>query len=163
MSNVGTSGKKSAIGERMRFSEQEDDRIRELVAVYGVNNWIQVGKLMPTRNARQCRERYKNYLRPTLNRGEWTKEEDDKLLELWKMHGKQWNMVGRRFPNRSDDSIRNRLTFLKKQQMAMEVNIGREIDRRRRVEEDLDQANHDLEGISNQQRVERLLAYLELI
>lgn len=34
------------------------------------------------RRGKQCRERWNNYLDPEINRGEWTDEEDYKLLQI---------------------------------------------------------------------------------
>jgi hypothetical protein len=63
---------------------------------------------MGSRNARQCRERWRNYLSPELRTDEWTPEEDLLLEELFSQVGPKWNTIGQHFTSRSDMSLRNR-------------------------------------------------------
>lgn len=37
---------------------QEDDKLRDLVAQYGPNNWTIISNFLPGRVNKQCRERY---------------------------------------------------------------------------------------------------------
>ncbi|KAH0788933.1 Myb-like DNA-binding domain containing protein [Histomonas meleagridis] len=63
---------------------------------------------MGTRNPRQCRERWNNYVNPDLRKDPWTPEEDKILEEKYAEIGPKWNKLARFLSNRSDNSIRNR-------------------------------------------------------
>ena len=47
------------------------------------------------RKPKQCRERWRNYLDSSINKGEWTKEEDIKLLEFVMELGKKWSAIAK--------------------------------------------------------------------
>lgn len=103
---------------RMRFTEGEDALLLELVSMLGMNNWHRIEEHMPTRNARQCRERYMNYICPTLRKGGWTREEDYKLMNIWRRYGAKWSIISKMFVNRSDIDLRNRVSLLKRVGLA---------------------------------------------
>jgi hypothetical protein len=100
------------ISLKLKFTPEEDERLNAIVREYGIKDWIKVGSLMRTRNARQCRERYKNYLDPDLRRGGWTIQEDELLEAKHREYGAKWNKIARFFANRSDISLRNRWMVL---------------------------------------------------
>ena len=93
---------------KIKFTEQEDQLLISLVQQHGPKDWIKISKLIETRNPRQCRERWKNYLNPELRKDAWTPEEDKILTEKVAEFGGKWNKIGKFFQNRSDNSIRNR-------------------------------------------------------
>jgi hypothetical protein len=97
---------------KLKFSPDEDELLTAIVREYGVKDWIKVASVMRTRNARQCRERYKNYLDPDLRRGSWTAQEDELLETKHQEYGAKWNKIARFFVNRSDISLRNRWMVL---------------------------------------------------
>jgi hypothetical protein len=97
-----------------KFTQEEDALLMQLVAVFGTTNWKKIAELIQTRNARQCRERYKNYLDPELRQGSWTQDEDMLLTEQFKEHGPKWNTIAQLFVNRSDMSLRNRWQVLER-------------------------------------------------
>jgi hypothetical protein len=93
---------------KLKFTGEEDQTIIELVSQFG-NQWSLMSKEMKTRSARQIRERYLNYLDPKRIHGNWTKEEDQKLLSLLSSESKiSWKRVEKDFPGRTDVSIKNR-------------------------------------------------------
>jgi hypothetical protein len=63
---------------------------------------------MTTRNPRQCRERWTNYVNPLLKQGNWTYEEDRLLEAKFARYGTKWKTIAQFFTNRSDISLRNR-------------------------------------------------------
>jgi hypothetical protein len=97
---------------KLKFTPEEDDLLCTLVHQYGLKDWIRIASLMETRNARQCRERYKNYLNPNLRQGDWTREEDELLQLKYLEFGAKWNKIARFFINRSDNALRNRWMML---------------------------------------------------
>ena len=94
--------------KRRSFSIQEDCYLAQAVQKYGEKNWDKVATMVPTRNARQCKERWMSYLSPSLINGPWTKEEDDLLYKLCVTYGKHWTCLTKFFRGRSDNNLKNR-------------------------------------------------------
>jgi hypothetical protein len=84
----------------------------EGVAEYGENNWKRTAAKVGTRNCRQCRERWKNYLDPNLSQNPWSIEDDDLLREKYDEMGSQWSLITKYFTGRTDVNCRNRWVFL---------------------------------------------------
>jgi hypothetical protein len=97
-----------------KFTPEEDSVLMQLVTTFGATNWKKIALHMRTRNARQCRERYKNYLAPELRQGGWTQDEDMLLIEQFREHGAKWNTISQVFINRSDNALRNRWQVLER-------------------------------------------------
>lgn len=125
---------------RLRFSKAEDDLLVKLVSKYGTSDWNIIGEAMPTRNARQCRERYLNYACPTLRKGGWSRIEDEKLLSLCKTHGAKWSVISKEFVNRSDIELRNRMALLRRVGVSDSLyeakSDGKVSDKQRRLEQE---------------------------
>lgn len=92
---------------RTKFTEFEDNRLRQIVMSMPKVNWKIVERLMGSKNARQCRERYNNYLAPQINTNPWTPEEEKVLMEKYKELGPQWAKMTPFFSNRAAVSIKN--------------------------------------------------------
>jgi hypothetical protein len=99
---------------RSKFTPDEDSELIRLVAELGTTDWAHVATELGTRNARQCRERYKNYLDPALRHGEWTAAEDALLLTKHAKYGSKWNHIAHFFKDRSDIALRNRWNHIRR-------------------------------------------------
>lgn len=65
------------------WSKEEDASLLKLVEKYKPDfDWGLISKQIPGRNAKQCRERWFLNLDPSINRGPWTPEEDEQLLNF---------------------------------------------------------------------------------
>ena len=61
------------------------------------------------RNGKQCRERWRNHLRPELNKGDWTQEEDVAIWSRVQQLGTKWAQISELYmPLRTDNDIKNR-------------------------------------------------------
>lgn len=98
--------------QRSRFTKEEDQLLKMLVSNQSQPKWSEIALNFQNRTARQCRERYNNYLRPDLINGPWTKEEDDLLIELFQKNGPKWSLISQSFNSRSSVNIKNHLTSL---------------------------------------------------
>lgn len=108
----------SAVGKphpKAKFTPAEDVKLRALVQFLGTSSWNKVAEFMGTRNARQCRDRYKNYLAPNLCTKPWTLEDDEKLNNLINTMGKKWSQIAKEFPGRTDINIKSRWMLLQRQ------------------------------------------------
>lgn len=97
---------------KRKFSPEEDEKLTFIVSQYGESNWKRIAEQMGTRNCRQCRERWKNYLSPKVCKEPWTHAEDQLLQEKYKELGSQWSVIAKYFPSRTDVNIKNRWVVL---------------------------------------------------
>ena len=95
--------------KKSRFSKEEDKILKEVVLENGACAWGKIAKNLPGRSARQCRDRWVNYLNPELTDKGWTKAEDDLLLDMYNEFGTHWKDISTFFDGRSLNSIRNRV------------------------------------------------------
>ena len=96
---------------KQKFTPSEDAALQSLVKVHGTSDWKLIAEHMPNRSSRQCRERWKYYIAPSLQQGvstEWTKEDDEKLLQKYNEIGPKWSQIARFFPTRTDINLKNR-------------------------------------------------------
>jgi hypothetical protein len=96
------------LSPRTKFTELEDLKLRNLVEAMPFVNWKVIGGLMGNRSPRQCRERYKNYLAPSVRMEPWTAEEDALLLEKHREIGPKWAQMTHFFNNRTAVGLKNR-------------------------------------------------------
>lgn len=93
--------------QRTRFTKPEDELLKKLVESQKQPNWNEIALKLKNRTARQCRERYNNYLRPNLINGPWTKEEEELLIQLYEKYGPKWSLISQSFNSRSPVNIKN--------------------------------------------------------
>ena len=93
---------------RRVFSTEEDKLLAELVQSQQCTNWMQIAQKMPNRTARQCRDRWLNYLCPSNSFAPWTKEEDQLIIEKVNELGTRWSAIAKFIEGRSDNTIKNR-------------------------------------------------------
>ena len=105
---ISTGLSKTQKQSKSKFSPEDDLKLIQLVMSRNDRDWVWIAQQMSNRNPRQCRERWYNYLDPSLHKGGWTPEEDQLLLEKKKEMGPHWNAIARFFRGRSGNSVRNR-------------------------------------------------------
>ncbi|XP_055823247.1 transcription factor MYB15-like [Solanum dulcamara] len=98
------------------WTPEEDRKLAEYITKYGSWNWRQLPKYAGlARCGKSCRLRWMNYLRPNVKRGNYTKEEDEIILNLHSQLGNKWSAIAVHLPGRSDNEIKNHWhTSLKK-------------------------------------------------
>ena len=111
---------------RNKFTDEEDRLLIKLVKdSAGHPNWRQISISMQTRTPRQCRERYQNYLSPTVNRSAWTKEEDSILMAQFAIYGPKWNYISKSIPGRTGNCARNRWqSIMRKESKDTQVKVS---------------------------------------
>ena len=103
----------SSIIRKHRWTEIEDRQLEDAVKTYGAKNWVFIAKNVPTRSAKQCRERWIVHHDKNFARTLWTKEEDDTLVELQRKIGNKFSIIAKSIKNRSSIDVKNRWKFLK--------------------------------------------------
>ena len=93
---------------RKLFTPEEDALLRRIMFEQTFTTWIAVAAQIPGRSARQCRDRWANYLSPENKNGPWTQDEDRLLTEKFLELGPQWTSIAKFFDGRSENNVKNR-------------------------------------------------------
>lgn len=112
--NVNSNATTIPTKKKIKFTPKEDKMLVELFNKYG-KDWAKIAQYMPNRDRKQCRERYVNYLGPSLdNNKSWTEEEDKLLVEKQGEFGNRWAMMTNYFPGKSELQLSNRYISLRR-------------------------------------------------
>ena len=87
---------------------KEDDKLLLMTAKQNnEKNWKKVASSFRGRTSIQCSSRY-HRIKPGLTKGHFTREEDLKLISLYNIYGKKWNLIAKEMKNRTGKQIRDR-------------------------------------------------------
>ncbi|XP_053692098.1 myb-related protein A isoform X1 [Sabethes cyaneus] len=93
---------------KTRWTKHEDAALKSLVEQYG-ERWDVIAKFLKDRTDIQCQQRWTKVVNPDLIKGPWTKEEDDKVVELVTKYGpKKWTLIARHLRGRIGKQCRER-------------------------------------------------------
>lgn len=110
MSRMGETGTLGHGQRRARkvFTSDEDAKLIEIMRLQQFTSWEKVAKDLPDRTARQCRDRWLNYLSPNIRKDPWLWAEDKLLVEKINEMGTHWSNIAKYFVGRSDNHLKNR-------------------------------------------------------
>lgn len=126
--------------KRGPWSQAEDLYLLQLVQSQGAHNWVRISHLITTRSPKQCRERFHQNLKPSLNHDPITPEEGALIERLVGEMGKRWAEIARRLRGRSDNAVKN--WWNGSINRRHRISVWRETGRRGRLECDDDGADH---------------------
>eukprot|EP01080_Neovahlkampfia_damariscottae_P007051 gene7051-11214_t len=93
---------------RGTWSEEEDIKLLNLVGENGPKRWSYLATILGGRSGKQCRERYLNHLDPSINKDEWSAEEDKFIIQFALENGNQWSAMSKHLKGRTANAIKNR-------------------------------------------------------
>jgi len=90
-----------------KWTSLEDKNLKKYVNNFG-ESWTFISKCIKNRSAKQIRNRYDDYLRPNLKKGNFNEEEDKNIKNLYKCYKNKWSKYLFYIPYRSKKDIKNR-------------------------------------------------------
>ncbi|KAL1512837.1 hypothetical protein ABEB36_002356 [Hypothenemus hampei] len=91
-----------------RWSKEEDMKLKHYVEEYN-EKWDLIAEHFKDRSDVQCQQRWTKVVNPELVKGPWTKEEDEKVIELVNKFGaKKWTLIARNLRGRIGKQCRER-------------------------------------------------------
>ncbi|XP_054832591.1 transcriptional activator Myb isoform X2 [Eublepharis macularius] len=94
---------------KTRWTREEDEKLKQLVEQNGTEDWKVIANFLPNRTDVQCQHRWQKVLNPELIKGPWTKEEDQRVIELVQKYGpKRWSVIAKHLKGRIGKQCRER-------------------------------------------------------
>nr|AAF05728.1 transcription factor cmyb [Danio rerio] len=94
---------------KSRWTREEDEKLKRLVEHHGSEDWKVIASFLPNRTDVQCQHRWQKVLNPELIKGPWTKEEDQRVIELVQKYGpKRWSVIAKHLKGRIGKQCRER-------------------------------------------------------
>ncbi|XP_051775253.1 transcriptional activator Myb isoform X7 [Erpetoichthys calabaricus] len=94
---------------KTRWTREEDEKLKKLVEHHGTEDWKVIANFLANRTDVQCQHRWQKVLNPELIKGPWTKEEDQRVIELVQKYGpKRWSVIAKHLKGRIGKQCRER-------------------------------------------------------
>ncbi|XP_019704522.1 transcription factor MYB3R-1 isoform X2 [Elaeis guineensis] len=92
-----------------QWTPEEDAILCRAVQKFRGKNWKKIAECFPDRTDVQCLHRWQKVLNPELVKGPWSKEEDEKIIQMVNKYGpKKWSTIAQALPGRIGKQCRER-------------------------------------------------------
>ena len=93
-----------------KWTSEEDEKLREAVNnSEKPYNWDIISQNFPNKTKNKCEQRWNKILNPTLKKGPWSMEEDEKIMTLVEKYGaKKWSFIAQHLNGRVGKQCRER-------------------------------------------------------
>lgn len=121
---------------KLHWTKEEDEALVDLISRSKPKAWNLIARLLnskihksiPVRKGRQCRERWLNFLDPSLKKDSWTVEEDQLLLSLHNEFGNKWSEISKRINGRNERNVKTRLNWIKKFDLLASLELNETLE-----------------------------------
>eukprot|EP00828_Plagiopyla_frontata_P048856 TRINITY_DN9527_c0_g1_i1.p2 TRINITY_DN9527_c0_g1~~TRINITY_DN9527_c0_g1_i1.p2 ORF type:complete len:221 (-),score=35.67 TRINITY_DN9527_c0_g1_i1:38-700(-) len=99
------------------WSIEEDSIISSHIETFGEQLWVKCAQQLTQRTGKQVRERWREVLRPGIDKESWTVQQDKQILNMWKQIGTKWKQMSNTeiLWGKTENQIKNRFNaFIKK-------------------------------------------------
>ncbi len=90
-----------------KWTKEEDNILLKKAKEFNYKKWKEVANFLPGHSSIQCSARFRR-IKKGIVKGNWKKKEDEKLLELYKIYGKNWSKISKEMKTRTAKQIRDR-------------------------------------------------------
>lgn len=122
---------------KAHFTKEEDQIILDNFTGHNTD-WERIARLLGNRSPKNVKDRYCQYLNPTINFAPWTEKEKIMLFELAQRYGTDWRVIHRFFPGRTVSNLKNTFTsYCKRKDVDKKqyIDIANERRRKRKLNE----------------------------
>ncbi|VAI46183.1 unnamed protein product [Triticum turgidum subsp. durum] len=96
----------SEVLTRVKWSEEEDKVLAQMINKHGLKNWQTVAHAIPGRSAPQCRQRWRYKIDSAINKEAWSEQEELRLIRAHQIYGTKWREMVKHFPGRTNGAIK---------------------------------------------------------
>lgn len=119
--------------DKLLWTADEDRMLTDLILFKGSKKWTEIANKLNqdfhkgnvVRLGKNCRQRWFNFLDPSLKSAEWTPEEEDLILRKHCQLGNKWSTITRMLPGRTENQVKNRWRSLqrKRAKLGQDCNV----------------------------------------